>query len=160
MREQRFETKQRVRVVAFRTDQLLWLNHLQHFQPHGACLSSTQKHCQPPTGGYERKRGHRRATRTADRKKAARRKLWGECRKRNKNNESGEEGQQKRKRRCAVEMSSSHSSLQPREPQTKPDHMALFSTLRKANTTSYSDVLLHRSERGGFFCYLLFLRWL
>lgn len=77
--------------------------------------------------------------RGADRKKTAQRELRGECRKRNKNNESGEEEQQKRKRRCTVEMSSSHSSLQPREPQTKPDHTALFSTLKKADATSYSD---------------------
>lgn len=126
MRAQRFVTKQRVRVMAFRTDELLWLKHPQHFQPPSACLRSTQKRCWPPTGGYERKWGRGDGCEGSRRgaKKAAWRKLRGKGRMRNKNNECGEEEQHKRKRRHSVKISSSHSSLQPREPQTEPDATA------------------------------------
>lgn len=119
--------------MAFGTDRLLWLKHLQRFQPHGAALGRTQKRC-PPMGATEVTGDTGRAGRGADRSKAARRRLQDGCRKRNRNKESEEEEQQ-RKRRCAVEMSSS----QPREPQTKPDHRALFPAVKKATVTSYSD---------------------
>lgn len=80
------------------TNQLLWLKHVQHSQPqHFPDLypKTLPASHEATTGNRDTGRGMR----GADRKKAARRKLWGECRKRNKNNESGEEKQQQRKRR-------------------------------------------------------------
>lgn len=149
-REQSFALKQRVRVMSFKQ-----ISSCTAF-PATAFAWLAPKDTASLPWGCNRKQGHRERHEGSDRKKAARRKLWG--------NEERETKPMKAGRKSSSRGSGDGGgnelfSLLPAASgatdQTRPH--GFISYAEEANTTSHSNVKLHRSEGVVFFRCLLFL---